>query len=702
MRIIRKLMLATLAVGFVGLLFGNSVKADEYDYKPMEVKVYSNNDVEIFWPNEYVYDKEDEDYHKTEYDFGDNSTEIIRVGGTEVGRFSGYDCTEQFNLSDLIDEKIENGELSGSKYAGYVEVEIRNALVDRWDAGQHDYWSYLHDGDWKEETVKNTSVEKARGIYKITVTKNGEGRVKAYIGSTLMNAESDSFYAFEGESLDLIAEETSDGYEFSKWSDNGSQEHSVTIKDAVTYTAEFKKAATGLSLTVNGKTGKVDVFRDSKITLAATVSPSGAGYKKITYYPESNEYFSKNGTTWTAIKNTSGRSVKIYAEIENNKGKKITSNTVEVTISEKVDIPCEGFSIKADETYVTDGYMINLVPDFTKMGTLYNGINWTLEGDGSLSGVSTYTQSGKKSVSDIYGVVLIANGEKVEAGKTRTLKVTATIPKGKSSTEDAVATIDITVYPLPTVSLSDEKSLSYKAPDKVNTGLTDGVDGDNKDVTKTKISEVKGVKLHVLNKDEKFLGMTAVAKEKGKSETIDSATIGKLTGSISSSLTGDSADIKIRAFPCDSDGKYNKNVHATTSLTVYKVVVTYTKADGSTADYITYRPEGSKLNVADAIAEVASTADGKVTQVDGTSETTVTVSSSAAKNKHTAVLGASRTAADAAGGAGAAKAGAANDSALDKVPKTGQSNTFVFVMVAVVVCAVGGGLYAYNKKVKKA
>ena len=42
-----------------------------------------------------------------------------------------------------------------------------------------------------------------------------------------------------------------------------------------------------------------------------------------------------------------------------------------------------------------------------------------------------------------------------------------------------------------------------------------------------------------------------------------------------------------------------------------------------------------------------------------------------------------------------------DDSGYDKVPKTGQSNVFVLMMVVVVTAAVCGGLYVYNKKSKE-
>ena len=542
-----------------------------------------------------------------------------------------------------------------------------------------------------------------KGIYKQTIDKKGNGRVRAYVGSESYSDDAGtpfSFYTLKGDLLELIASPQNDD-ETVKWSDGGAKEHSVTIETSSTYTAEFNKAATGISLKVNGKSdSSVSIYYDGSISLAATVTPSGSAYKAIRYYPTSSEYFNrKSDTSWSAIKKTpNGSPVEVYAELELLSGTKIKSNTVKVSIVDKAYSYSE-FSISAEQDYLTEGYSLILTPDFSVVGNIYDPIVWTLEGEGTLTGLSTGISG--KTTKDLVGVELKASTGKVESGKTGTIKITAALPDGNGKGYPATAEKSITIYPKNSISYSDSnKNLSFTSPSKVNTGTTSGVDNDDKDTTKTAISDVKGIKLHLYSGD-KFLGMTAVAKDKGTSGTIDSSTVAKMTGSVSTGLSGDSAELKVRALPCDSDGKYNKKVYSETRFTVYRVVVTFTKADGTTADYITYRPEGYKLNVADAIAEVVKSSDGKVTEVDGTTDTTVTVGTSAAQNKHTAVLGASRANAGAANG-GANASARADASGLDKVPKTGQDNTVVFLMIVLVVCAVGSGLYAYNRKAKKA
>ena len=701
MRIIKKLFLAVLAVSAVGLVgFAGDVKA-----APLTLEVDGDIVTGTFDVPEYP----GKDVKKYEVDEYDDPVYTVKVDNKKIGEFHYDDDKYDFIAGEdgfsfdiiqmIMGEK--GSSLEEKSFTGKISVSVTNVNVTGCYYDE-DYGEY----DWNDEselkTIDSNSKWMSRGIFKQTVAKTGPGSVRAtYDGKDYHDGE--SFYAIEGDTIDFSV--TTDNSDFEGWSGGKVTDNKATVSGVTVYTAKFKAYATGVKISANTTSLRVG----KRIKFSASILPDAdAKYdtsKKIRYNcAEFDKYFKKiSDNEWEAKTATpEGKKLIISATITLTDGTDITSsNTVEVTIGEREYVPCEGFSIKTDETYVTDGYGINLLPDFTKMGTLYNGINWSVEGEGTLTGLTNFTQTGKKSVSDLYGVELKATEGKVEAGKTGTLKVTATIPKGKSTTEDAVATIEITVYPKGTISRSEsEKSLSYTAPEKVNTGNTDGVDGENKDVTRTKISEVKGIKIHVLNSDNKFLGMTAIAKDKGKSGTIDSATVGKITGGVSSSLSGDAADIKIKAFPCDSDGKYNKKVYATTSFTVYRVVITYTKADGTTADYITYRPEGTKFNAADAIAEVTATADGKVTQIDGTNDTTITVSTSAAQNKHTAVLGVNR--ANAASGGGANASARADDSALDKVPKTGQDNTFVFAMVAIVVCAVGGGLYVYNKKAKRA
>ena len=214
----------------------------------------------------------------------------------------------------------------------------------------------------------------------------------------------------------------------------------------------------------------------------------------------------------------------------------------------------------------------------------------------------------------------------------------------------------------------------------ISVKTTDGQESDNKDNTKTAISEVKGIKLQLFSGDTS-LGTTSTAKDKGTSYTVDKDTVINMLNSVSTKLSGDSASLKFRAYPCDSDAKYNKNVYNEASTTVYRVEITYTKADGTTATEVIYGFEGQEIDLTKITALKNATIEE-----DGKQVTKFKVSSSASNNKKTAVLGASKAAADGTG--------------LDKVPKTGQNNVFVYVMVAIVACAVCGGLYVYNKKTK--
>lgn len=685
MKFISRLILAICAVCLVSIpAYAKEVKA--YDYN-LTVTVDEDNYVTVEYPEdtdtvsyEFVFDHE-------EY----GSVQLVKLNGNKIAEY--FDETLDFDLDDIfLDMEIEGTLSKRDKYDGCITVEMHNLHVI--ETIIPDTEEDPVEKERSGKTAGGESTQAIRGLYKQTIAKEGEGTVEAdYYDARYYAGE--SFYAYKGDSVFLMADEDS-GYAFDSWSDGGSKDHNVKVSGVATYKAVFKKAATGISLKINGKSdSSLSVYNGSSITLATTITPSGGGYRSIRFYPESDGHFSRNGNTWTAIRNTNSP-VDIYVGLVTYDGDEIFSNHIKVSVSDKKYSPSE-FTIKADQDYLTEGYSLILTPDFSVMGNIYDPIVWTVEGEGTLTGIGM-PNSGK-TVKDLIGVELKASTGKIDSGKTGTIKVTASLPDGKGQGIPATADKTITIYPQNSISYSDSnKNLSFTSPGKVNTGTTSGVDNDDKDTTKTAISDVKGIKIHLYSGD-KFLGMTAVAKDKGTSGTIDSTTLGKMSGSVSTGLSGDSADLKVRALPCDGDGKYNKRVYAETKFTVYKVVVTFTKADGTTADYITYRPDGYKLNVADAIAEVVKSTDGKVTEVDGSTDTTVTVGTSAAQNKHTAVLGASR--ANAAAGGGANASARADDSALDRVPKTGQNNTFVFVMVALVVCAVGGGLYVYNKKLKK-
>ncbi len=690
MKFLRKMILAICAVGILGLA---GFAAEAHAKVSLNVSV-DGDMVTVALP---------EDTDRVEYKFG--SIERVYLGDDQVKTFNEGDSWDAFELSiSDIRDKLDDGRYDK------IKVVIEDLVINELDG---------------EGEVKSTKTEDVEGevslnkpLFKQTITKRGTGTVKVSFDGDAYEDEYEevsSFYAYKGDRFYLSTEpgagyvfgyfsggnvEKRDGFDYD---DEDSIEYFQSIAEgATTYTATFTTEASGISLKATSgsksSTSSITVTEGDVIRFDWFFTPDGGTYKGNVSLDYSSEYFDRKSDTELKAKKATTSSSPVRVRVKLNPDTLDINNSITVTINEKPYNP-SSFTIKADQDYLTEGYSLLLTPDFSVTGNIYDPIVWELEGEGTLTGLGM-GYSGK-TVKDYIGVEVKATTGKVESGKTGTIKVTATLPDGNGKGYPATAEKSITIYPKNSISYSDSnKNLSFTSPSKVNTGTTSGVDNDDKDTTKTAISDVKGIKLHLYSGD-KFLGMTAVAKDKGTSGTIDSSTVAKMTGSVSTGLSGDSAELKVRALPCDSDGKYNKKVYSETRFTVYRVVVTFTKADGTTADYITYRPEGYKLNVADAIAEVVKSSDGKVTEVDGTTDTTVTVGTSAAQNKHTAVLGASRANAGAANG-GANASARADDSGLDKVPKTGQDNTVVFLMIVLVVCAVGSGLYAYNRKAKKA
>jgi hypothetical protein len=331
---------------------------------------------------------------------------------------------------------------------------------------------------------------------------------------------------------------------------------------------------------------------------------------------------------------------------------------------------------------------MDLTPNFTVKGTYTTGMIWeVVKGDVKLTGLSSSSSTGTK-VTDDKGVEVTATEGKVSSGNTSDVEIKATLPKGKSLTEDLVVTYKFTVYPKNTLSYStSDRTLTYKAPAKVNTGKTDGQDTSNDDTkkqTKTAISDIKGVKLQVFKGDES-LGTTSTAKSKGTSATIEASTVEQIVTNLSSKFSGDSQSIKFRAYPCrdDDNTTYNKNVYADASTTVYRVEVTITDADGLKSTEVYYGLEGQTIDFTKNTVLKGYTISDK----DGKTVTSAKVTTSSSDNKYTGVLGERKE---------------TDGSGLDKVPKTGQNNLFVYVMVAIVACAVCFGLYAYNKKSKNA
>jgi LPXTG-motif cell wall-anchored protein len=337
----------------------------------------------------------------------------------------------------------------------------------------------------------------------------------------------------------------------------------------------------------------------------------------------------------------------------------------------------------------------------------------------------SWSSSNKKQT-----VTLKGKGD-IDAGEKKEVKLACTVNGVYAyidSDDKSVLTKTIYIYSKPSLSYSD-RTLKYKAPEKVNTGTSSGKDSNLSDSTESPIDSVKGVKIQVLL-DGTSLGFTSSAKEKGSGSseyTIEASTVENIITNLNNKFTR-TCDVEFRTYPCNSDGKFNKNVYKSVTVKVYKVnvivesasasksggtakayalpvaaispvVATGTRTDATatttaaTKEYIYYGLEGQTIDLgsqADASGDKGILTTQFKTLTNGVTDVATTkriiVSATESLNTYRGSLG-TKTATD--------------ESGYDKVPKTGQSNVFVLMMAVVVTAAVCGGLYVYNKKNKE-
>ena len=666
MRLVKKFLLAAGLVGLVGSFgFASETKAAGVGRVLVEPEV---NGTVVTW--DWGTDPDDESEYEYEYEECHQAIFSSATGG-KICAITDEDILDDCEV-DLADYISASGS-SAAQFSGKVTVELILSYDDEDDK--------THTG-----TAKGTTTDDMTAFYKQTVTSSdfskgtvsvdGDNKTSAYY-----------FYANANDTYTIDASAIG-ANSFKNWQEdkNLSQYATITVSKASTYTAEFDVAATGITLkgTVGSKSdsNSISMYIGDTLTLSATLTPNNGKYLGYDVRcTDSSVFESTSGVKWKAKAVTGSTPVEVYVELTCLDGTVVESNRLRVYIDEKAYSESK-FSIKADNDYLTDSYKMDLTPDFSVKGTYTTGIVWeVVKGDVKLTGLNSSSNSGSK-VTDDKGVEVTATEGKVSSGETKEVEIKATLPKGKSETEAFVVSYKFTVYPKNTLSYStSDRELSYKAPAKVNTGKTDGVDSDNKDSTKTAIPEVKGVKLQVFNGDSS-LGSTSVAKSEGTSATIKKDTVESIINNLNSKFSGDSTTVKFRAYPCDGDAKYNKHVYAEASTTVYRVEFKLTKDDGTTSTEAVYGLEGQVIDISKNSALKGYTISDK----DGKEVTSVTVKTSSSDNKYTGVMGER----------------AADNSGLDRVPRTGQSNVFVYIMVAVVACAVCFGLYAYNKKSRNA
>ncbi len=688
MRILKKFLFLAATVGLISTI-GLAKEAQAADG---DINVYATvdgeNELTWYWEN----GEDNEDY------LYDNVTKaVFKVGSTTVYT-SSEEVAESDEASFNVTDVVNSQSLSAKSISGSISLSLEAEYTDE-------------DGNTKTKTVSATFPEGSVSInplYRVCAKTNNSsyGSAEAeYDGVSYTSA----FYVMDGESVTFTATPNS-GYELSKWSTGETDDSFTKTISDTTYsnvTANFAAEAIMIQsyniiassdLTTTPSSSSVNVSQGATLAFQGTKSPSNAeNYTSIEWYLGSSRLSvtSDRGTFNVNSKQTTG-TFSLYAVVYLSDGSYVTSNSIAVTV---VEATTEKITTSDFVEYVTTGYTM----EFTATDKTNTDMTWYIVSGGDYAEIEQSWSSSKKTVK-------VKGKGDIDAGTYKEVVLGCKVNNQDAYIDsDSAKTIKLNVYSKPTLTYSS-RVLTYKAPAKVNTGTTSGTDSSSSSSTETAVSDVKGVKIQVLLNGSS-LGFTSTATSKGSGDSsysIEASTVETLITNLKDKFSS-TCDVTFRAYPCDSSGKYNKNIYADATAKVYKVVVKVTgkSSSGGTAkayvlpvamigsvdvatsttgtttkEYVYYALEGQTIDVA-SLGDFSSLTNG-IDDVANAKK--IVVSSDESRNIYTGVLG-TRTTTDAEG--------------YDKVPKTGQSNVFVFVMIAVVSAMVCGGLYIYNKKSKE-
>ena len=687
MRMLKKLLLAGAFIGVLGS-FGFAQEAKAAD--PGVVVTVSGNTINIATVsgNKLVVTAA--------------GVEILNEAVTEAGdskTFTGDQLKTLFNSKGLTNDSI----------TGKISATLSNTAAT-WVA--------------KDES-KNMPT-----LYKLSVAVDGTDGSVELDGSTTTLAT----YDFAGAEHTITAK-PNEGYTH-YWNDNVSgASRKVTVKTTTSenkYIAKFIMKVTSFRIGayVNGDSSKVSSASASmKVgdsisfgVLKGYTPTDGkiSPYLDIDFTYNSDTYdwydfLSGDYPTYYAIEKLPSGSIKARGYIEYPDGTSLYStNTITITISNSSPATSSKITLSDFKDYITEGYTLEFKAKYSDSSINLADANAKLvisDGSDYVNSIDTSTNSSDKNVT----FKIKFKDEKLDKGTNSKDVKFKILVGGESGTacpidSDSETEKKVTVYSNPTNSYNNsDRTMSYKVPAKVNTGTETGKDS-NLSYTQDTVSEVKGIRINVLLNDN-ILGTTTTASGKGTGATVEAATMESIITNLGNSgkFTGD-CTVVFRAYPSDSSGNCNKKVYHDTYAKVYKVVLrpgqsatagaktasayalpiamiaqrntgaTTTTATTTTAagkEYVLYGLEGQTLTAPTGVTDLV--------DANGNAVTKIVVSADANKNVYTY----------------AATASAATKEGLDKVPKTGQNNVFVYVMAVVVCGAVGYGLYVYNKKSKK-
>lgn len=553
----------------------------------VSVNVYGT---EIEWDWEETETEEDYDYS---YEYVKKAV-ISTSQGTICTITDEYILQEQqVDLADYISATAS----SPLEYSGKVTVTLTLRYED-------------DDDRTREGTYKGTSEGTMTAVYKQTVTSSDF--TKGYVSVDGESHISAFYFYAEKDAVYTIGAIPSGTNVWLNWKEDMSnpQNFGVTITGSATYTAVFGTKVTAVSIMAKGprdtsykSVGEtVDLYVGEKLTVDKVLTPTGAYAYSGNWKVSASSYINAN---FVAVKATSSP-IEIWYELTNTgESIPIKSGVIYVNISivdNSIKVTTKGKKPDKDEEtdftdYLTTGYEMNFYA--------YNSVDsenmkWTVLEGGDYCEITNqlWSSSSKKQTVTIKG-----KGD-IPAGEKREVKLTCIVNGVRTyidSDDTTVVTKSIYVYGNPSLSYSNsDRTLKYKAPEKVNTGTTSGKNSELSDSTDDPMVKVTGVKLQVLL-DGKSLGFTSTAKEKGAGSneyTIDASVMDNIIRNLDFKFTK-TCDVEFRAYPCNGDGKFNKNIYKSVYVKVYKVtVVTEGSYAGASNEYIYYGLDGQVIDIA--------------------------------------------------------------------------------------------------------
>ncbi len=400
-------------------------------------------------------------------------------------------------------------------------------------------------------------------------------------------------------------------YIFMGWND-GDKNSNRRVKassNVTTYIAQFSLysevepvlvATVGNRVYRSNKTNEIYMKAGETVKFSAS-KPAGADKIVLGYDGDLSQYFSRTAAnTYVAKKQTMEDYVSFYATAY--------YGTTRID-SEWIDIYIEGaiptatrVNLSDFRDYITEGYTLEFKAKASNDSVNLASQNTKLV----ISEGSDYVDSVEKTenASDMYVTFKIKfKAEKLDKGtdsKDIKFKIMVGGTSGTPCTIDSDTETEkkVTVYSDPVNSYNvGDRTMSYKVPAKVNTGIESGKDS-NLSYTQDNVSEVKGIRLNVLLGDN-ILGTTSIASNRGLQGTINTNEMEMIITNLSKkNFFKNTCTATFRAYPSDGSGNCNKKVYHDTYAKVYEVVVKIKNDKGFLIDtHSFYGLQGQTIDV---------------------------------------------------------------------------------------------------------